>query len=1209
MTPTDPSPFPSDAPTAGTGDLLPFLRERWQRARAGQGVHVHLQGPPGSGKTTLLRRLADAVATPGDEAFVVFALGADAHGLDVRETANLETLILRIAEGMRALDASEGRAPAGPNGAPPVPWLLPGGDFFKAALGIAALPAPAGLEVPPRARVHADLLLEVTWEHPVLLLVDDAHRVEPASRRILEDIARGLATDAPHRLMLVTTAATPVAEAETGAFVHAGVEVPGTPLPLPAVPPSVLAERLAVPLQRSGEPDAEWLEAVATAACGNPRIAAALVNLSERAGAFKRTDRARVLDPEWTRRPGHDGLVALAQGRLPALPASVRADLQAAAVQGGPLDVALMARFWDVPPETARQRILAIEATGLIEPVGHDGQQFAFLTPELARQLAERLPDPLRQTMQVRMASLLRAGTRSLPGQDEPRRPGLDVTETWSESRRREHRTREELDRLARCARLFAGAQRHAAAAEAGVTLVERLFETGGNPFVLAGRWGRREDRERRLHIHATLLEAAAELDLARTSALEPGPDAELLSVNARVTTMRARYKEAMGDFTEARRLAAAAVEMALHCPEHRLRMHTLRTQLEVHYSSGDHNGGREVLLRFLSELARAPREDAARLYGWLAEALSRWEWAGLHERLFPHLIEQIRAAGDDRGVVRARLERLVSAQEVDGHPPVLLLQSALDEARALRQLPYAAERLAQYAAEMIQAVVDSHHDSLSGEFYPPDLFGEGLAPGAPTIIDRFEWPMRLMEQSDELAREADHRIARLRVLTTMLGVVYEVRERCGDLLDRWMPEYGEQRPVRLLELLELLQHGFFSAEHLESITERTILLAQNLGLDQVLADTLYEALDRELPGVVRRSDTFLGHARNAYERVGDAYGLITLLLVQARLVARHSGTDALTVLEEAGDIAEARATELTSDQQAFIAFRLGELMLQLDAGAETEAVTGQLERAIELYDRAGDVEHVQIVGEMLRDLYKKSGDFGRYRLLRERFRALESRAPGIDPLGLELRIEHLLSLARQEQNEERAIEMVERCVRLFGRMPDSTTRIDECFVEISKICRRRADEAQTEEGFQDWLRRSLEAVRVATGINRSLGNFHRVFEEMHEMFDDLVGMGAFDEYVAARAEGRDLAFAVGQVPELLTLFDEHLQLDPDSGFDTGRLPEVRGFFEALLRYLLGLGARTQALSLQRSFTSFLTAVGEHELSDHYRRRPPLSEA
>ena len=672
---------------------------------------------------------------------------------------------------------------------------------------------------------------------------------------------------------------------------------------------------------------------------------------------------------------------------------------------------------------------------------------------------------------------------------------------------------------------------------------------------------------------------------------------------------MRTRYKEAMGDFTEARRLAAAAVEMSQHCPEHRLRMHMLRTQLEVHYSSGDHNGGREVLVRLLAELSRAPREDAARLYGWLAEALSRWEWAGLHERLFPYLIEQIRAAGDDRGVVRARLERLVSAPEVDGHPPQSLLSQAVDEARALGQLPYAAERLALYASEMMQTVVDGHHDSLSGEFYPPDLFGEGLAPGTPSVLDRFAWPVQLMEEADELAREADHRIARLRVLTSMLGVVYEVRERCGDLLDRWMPEYGEQRPTRLVELLELLSHGFFSAEHLEAITERTILLAQNLGLDQVLADTLYEALDRELPGILRRADTVFGHARQAYERVGDAYGLITLLLVQSRLTLRTSPADALGLLEEAGDIAEARATELTNDQQAFIALRLGELMLQADAGVEGESVTYQLERAISLYDRAGDVEHVQIVGEMLRELYKQSGDFGRYRLLRERFRALETQAPGVDPLGLELRIEHLLSLARQEQNEERAIEMVERCVRLFGRMPDSTTRIDECFVEISKICRRRADEAQTEEGFHDWLRRSLEAVRVATGINRSLGNFHRVFEEMHEMFDDLMGMGAFDEYVAARAECRDLAFAVGQVSELLALFDEHLQLDPETGFETSGLPEVRGFYEALLRYLLGLGARSQALSLQRAFTSFLTAIGEHELSALYRRRPPLAEA
>ena len=59
--------------------------------------------------------------------------------------------------------------------------------------------------------------------------------------------------------------------------------------------------------------------------------------------------------------------------------------------------------------------------------------------------------------------------------------------------------------------------------------------------------------------------------------------------------------------------------------------------------------------------------------------------------------------------------------------------------------------------------------------------------------------------------------------------------------------------------------------------------------------------------------------------------------------------------------------------------------------------------------------------------------------------------------------IRHRKKIESAINNAQRAIEMVERCVQLFGRMPDGTTRIDECFVEISKICRRRADEAETE--------------------------------------------------------------------------------------------------------------------------------------------------
>ena len=1203
-------PFPGTAlrvEPAVVDEAKASLRELWLRARAGHGAFVHLIGPPGGGRSTLVHSLAEQASVPGDDAIVVECPCAAESTVSRSDRGELEELILRIAEGIRAIEASL-QPPAATATRTPVPWLLPGGDFLQAATGIAALPASPGT-APSRPDIHADLLLDVTWDHPVLLLVDDAHRADLPSRRVLEHLAAGLAENHRHRLLVVTTASVPLTGARSG-------EGAPAPLVLPAAlvrtvePLSVsdLVEFLAARLARFGEADEAWLTEVAEAANGNPRVAEAMIAASAGAGVLRRGDRQHLRDPEWRTRPGHAGRLALAAGGLPEIAANVRADLHAAATIGAEFDVGLLARIWEVPLDAARERVLAFESTGLVEVADPESDTAIFVSPEIARVLVDELSDAARSSLQVRIASLLRAGTRAIPGVEEPRRPGLDVTETWSESRRRDRRNREELDRLSAATRHFARADRHAAAAEAAVTLVERLFETGGNPFALAGRWGRREDRERRLQIHAALTEAGNQLARARASLADPPPDPELLSVNVRITTMRARYKEAMGDFTEARRLAEAAVEMSGHCADRRLPIVALRTLLEVCYAAGDHNGGRDALVRLLTELPRAPREEAGRLNGWLAEALSRWEWSGLHERFFPHLVDQIRAAGDDRGVLRARMERLVVAPDVDGSPPVALLDQAVTEARALRQLPYAAERLALYASEMMQGVIDAHYDTLSGEFYPPDLFGENQTPGAATILDRFEWPVQLMEQADELAREADHRIARLRVLTTMLGIIYEVRERMGEVLERWIVEYGDQRPIRLLELIELQTHGFFSAEHLEAITERTILLAQNLGLDQVLADTLYEALDRELPGVVRRSDTFFQHARQAYERVGDAYGLITLLLVQYRLTLLRDPAEAQVVLEEAVRVAAERESDLTLDQRAFVALRLGELHLGNPALADGDETTAQLEQAIALYDRAGDVDHVQIVGDMLRDLYKKRGDLGRYRMLRERFRALESRAPGVDPLGLELRIEHLLSLARQEQNDERAIEMVERCVRLFGRMPDSTTRIDECFVEISKICRRRADESQTDEGFSDWVRRSLEAVRVAMGINRSLGNHHRVFEEMHEMFDDLLGIGAYEEYLAARAECRELAFSVGNVPELLSLFDEHLQYDPDAGFDLERVPEVRGFFEALLRYLQGLGAKPQALQLQRSFMSFLTAIGEHELTDLYRQRPPLAD-
>lgn len=1167
------------------------LRSAWQAARGGRGGVVHLEGPVGSGKSTILSRFLDAVGGPSERVAVVSARCGERDRLRPGGRGVVEDLVLRVAEGVRAIEAAaEGEGEADEE----VPWLLPGADFVTAATEIASLPrAEAGPPPPSRAAIHAGLLIDVSRVRPVMLVLDDVHRADDESRRLVEALAEALSLEPDARLLLVMASSLPMREGDRPA------RPPWRPAPdavveVAPVPREALADLVRGRLARYGEVSPTYLDRVLDAARGNPLVADALVQLSERAGAF---GKGRVTDGKLSKRPGFAELGGLAEGRLPALPAHVRADLQTAAVVGRRFTTPLLARLWSVPEEAALIRIEALRATGL---VFQEAERWVFVSPEIAAHYAETLPEAERATLHVRVASLQRAMARTMAGgpQDGPR-PFLDVTETWSETRRRDRVVKEELEILAAAAAHFGAAGRHAQAAEAGVTLVERLFETsGGHPY-LAGRFGRRADRERRHRIYAALTEAAARLDHA-LSENEVAADPERMAIHVRLLTVRARFKEVLGDFAEARHHADAAVELARHLPDPRARLEAMRVRLEVCYAAGDANAAREVMVQLIGALDRAPTPEAVRLYTWLVEALGRWEWVGLHRRLFPYIIERLRALGAHREALRARLEWMsatVEGEDPDG--PERLIDELIDEAAGVGETPFVAEQLARYAAELIQSRVDAHFDLLSGEFYPPDLYGEGEGPGAMTLGERMERPIALMEWAENLVGETDSRVSLLRVMTTALGVVYETRERFAELLDRWMPVHADERPVRLLELVDALERGFFSVERAEALSARTVELAEDLGLAQVVGDTIYESLDRDLPGATRRSDSLFPRARAAYAEVGDVYGLITLALVRVRHLERRS-QDPTEAIEDGLAIFEKHREQLNIEQRAFVHLRYGELFL--DRVGESEAAIGHLEQAIRLYDQVGDVEHVQAVGEILREMYRKQGDFGRYRALRERFRPLEFRSPGVDPLGLELRIEHLLNLARQEADDEAAIDMVERCVQLFGRMPDGTTRIDECFVEISKICRRRADEAQTEAGFADWLRRSLDAVRIAASINRGLGNFHRVFEEYHELFDDLLGLGAVEDYLRTRAESRELAFAVGHVAELLYLFEEHLQYDAEGG-RVIRLAEVRGFYEALIRYLLGLGAVEHALRIQNSFVGFLTEIDEAELAELYRSR------
>ncbi len=1151
------------------------LRQAWAEARAGRGGVVHLVGASGVGKTALLDRFVREVGPASDAATVLRARCADRRPR-AGGVGRLEALVRRVAEGLRAIGTPEAQDE--------VAWLLPGGPFLDAAADLAALPAPEGEAEPTsRARVHADLLLDLTRRHPVLFVVDDAQRADSLSRALVETLVEVMADAPGQRLLLVLASAPPFVDPEADGPEPEWRPAPAAVVAVEGPAPQELERRVHASLGRFGEPDPVRAQHLLETAAGNPRILDAALRVAE--------DSLRA-DPkvDLRTRPALAGLALLAQSQLPELAPHIRADMQAAAMAGRTFDVDLLSRLWQVPVEAAGARVEALGHTGLVVP---RGERWAFLSEALAASLRDTLPAQQRRSLHTRIGALLRARARGAPKRNQ-KRP-IDVTETWSDSRRRERRVAAAEKELWAAVLHFAEAERPAAAAEAAVALVERLVDTE-DPF-LAARSGRRADRARRHRLASVLDEADRQLELAKAEGGEAL--AEHLGIHLRLLCARARFARGGGDLGTARRAADAAWALAGHVSEARLRLLARRVRLEVCYAAGDHNAARQSLVVVMGELERAQRDDAVPVYAHLAESVGRSEWAGLQPRLLPLLLERLAALGAHREALDARLEMLAGSFEGDPATGEPLLAAAIDEAHKRELLPYLGEQLALHAGELVALTVDLHYDSLSGEFYPPDLEGaEPLGPAPVPLRERLLWPEALLARAEVIAEECRQQVTHLRVLTTMLGVVHEVRERLAELIDRWR-QPGHPPPPRLDELVDILDHGFFDVENLEGLAQRTIELAQKLGLDQVLADTVYDCLDRDLPSAVKRGEELFRTAGAAYDRVGDAYGRITLALVQVRY-ARREGEAPDEPLGHARELLARNGESFEPEQAGYIHLRLGELLVQ---AGEPDAATDHFEAAMNAYDRAGSMAQLQRVVEILRDVYRRQGDLGRYRSLRDRFQALDNRNPGVDPLGLEMRVDHLLTLARQEPDEERAIEMVERCVQLLARLPDTSHRIDECFVEISKICRRRAEGASSEAGYEAWLRRSLDAVRMAATVNREMGNLNRLFEEFHELFDDLLGLGAWPDYLRARAECRELAFDAGHVGELLYLFEEHMQADPQRGFNPEGLPELRGFFEALMRYLVGLGTLEKAEAVRRGFVEFLGEVGEAALAEEYRAR------
>ena len=169
-------------------------------AQSGAGRLIHIVSGVGTGKSTLLAHLLDDASAADGQAAIVSIRCGDTTLVRPSDHGELEELVARLAEGVRVIEW--GMNGADDNAA--IPWLLPGVDFLHAATHVSALPSvPSQTPPPSRAEIHAGLLMDVARHHPILIIIDDIHRIDPASQALLAVLEKALQVELPQNLTTV----------------------------------------------------------------------------------------------------------------------------------------------------------------------------------------------------------------------------------------------------------------------------------------------------------------------------------------------------------------------------------------------------------------------------------------------------------------------------------------------------------------------------------------------------------------------------------------------------------------------------------------------------------------------------------------------------------------------------------------------------------------------------------------------------------------------------------------------------------------------------------------------------------------------------------------------------------------------------------------------------------------------------------------------
>ncbi|WP_244872463.1 LuxR family transcriptional regulator [Catellatospora sp. TT07R-123] len=369
-----------DSPVlVGRDAELARLAAAARAAVAGQGGAVLVVGESGIGKTTLL----DAAAAHCRDLGMRVHRGA---AEDLEQEIPFSTLAACLGIG-----------PASPDpDLAPLSALLRGEDVFAHGVDAANHEYAIG---------EAVLGLADTWTaaRPLALIVDDLQWADTATVRVLDRLADGLAAIP---LLLVLAKRAVDRSGEVAAFWYCLLDRGAAQLRLDPLPADAVADQVTALV---GAPPGPRLRQLLDGAAGNPLYVRELVTALRDEHAVHLTDGCAELgERAWGELPG--SLVGVIGRRLDALPGPIRDALRTAAVLGGSVSEAELAKVLGSPPEEISAALGLAARGGLVTT----GRRPRFRHALICEVLAAQVPATVRAALHVRGARVLAGRSASV---------------------------------------------------------------------------------------------------------------------------------------------------------------------------------------------------------------------------------------------------------------------------------------------------------------------------------------------------------------------------------------------------------------------------------------------------------------------------------------------------------------------------------------------------------------------------------------------------------------------------------------------------------------------------------------------------------------------------------------------------------------------------------------------------------------------------